>query len=136
MNATEAADKRARACGGVLVVDDDNGIRIALTQALEDEGYLVMAAEHGARALELLRTASPRPCLILLDMMMPVLDGRGFLQQKASDPALRDMPVIVITADRSALKDVASLSAAAVLAKPISLDQLLLTVQRFFPAPA
>lgn len=118
-------------CEGVLVVDDDEGIRSALTQALQDEGYRVMVAEDGAQALQLLRATQPPPCLVLLDMMMPILDGRGFLQQKHNEPALRDVPVVVVTADRRSLRDAATLSAAEVLAKPISLDGLLRAVQRF-----
>ncbi|HEY0712465.1 MAG TPA: response regulator [Polyangia bacterium] len=118
-------------CGGVLIVDDDEGIRAALSQALADEGYPVLAAEHGAEALDVLRTSEPRPCLILLDMMMPVMDGRQFIERKLTDPSLRDVPVVVVTADGRAVKNASELAAADVLAKPISLDQLLLAVQRF-----
>jgi CheY-like chemotaxis protein len=119
------------ACGGILIVDDDEGIRAALSQALTDEGYVVFAAEHGAEALDILRMTVPRPCLVLLDMMMPVMDGREFIEKKLTEPDLRDVPVVVVTADGVALKQAAELVAAAVLAKPISLDQLLLAVQRF-----
>jgi CheY-like chemotaxis protein len=120
-----------RICGGVLIVDDDEGIRDALSQVLSDEGYRVLSAENGIAALTILRSADPRPCMILLDMMMPVMDGREFIARKMAEPNLRDVPVVVVTADGRALKGSSELTAAAVLAKPISLDQLLLAVQRF-----
>jgi CheY-like chemotaxis protein len=119
-------------CAGVLVVDDDDGIRCALAQALEEEGYQVATAINGADALEHLR-AGARPCIILLDIMMPVLDGRAFLELKLADPAIAEVPVVVITADGRALRDPMMLNARAVLAKPISLDVLLETVGQYCP---
>jgi CheY-like chemotaxis protein len=59
----------------VLVVDDNPDIRVALTDILEDEGYGVMHATNGLEALDKLRTDAPRPCVILLDLMMPKMDG-------------------------------------------------------------
>ena len=64
----------------VLVVDDDLDIRETVVQLLEDEGYVVFAAEHGASALSRLRGIDP-PCVVLLDLFMPVLDGKGFLDR-------------------------------------------------------
>jgi CheY-like chemotaxis protein len=118
-------------CAGVMVVDDDDGIRSALAQALEEEGYLVTTAVHGAEALEYLRAAGRKPCIILLDIMMPVLDGRGFLELKRADPALADIPVVVVTADGRVVRDPMTLDAQAVLVKPISLDVLLETVAQY-----
>jgi two-component system chemotaxis response regulator CheY len=118
-------------CAGILVVDDDDGIRSALAQALEEEGFLVSTAAHGAEALDYLRTAGVMPCLILLDIMMPVLDGRGFLQLKRVDARLADIPVVVVTADGRALQDRAALDVQAVLMKPISLEVLLETVSQY-----
>ncbi len=118
-------------CAGVLVVDDDDGIRAALAQALEEEGYLVSTAMHGAEALDWLRTAGRKPCIILLDIMMPVLDGRAFLELKRADPALAEIPVVVVTADGRAQREPLALDAHAVLIKPISLDVLLETVAQY-----
>jgi CheY-like chemotaxis protein len=120
-------------CAGVLVVDDDDGIRSALAQALEEEGYLVTTAAHGAEALDYLRAAGRPPCMILLDIMMPVLDGRAFLEIKRADPSLADIPVVVVTADGRALQERLALDAHAVLMKPISLEVLLETVSQYCP---
>jgi CheY-like chemotaxis protein len=120
-------------CAGVLVVDDDDGIRAALAQALEEEGYLVSTAAHGGEALDYLRGAGRKPCMILLDIMMPVLDGRAFLELKRADASLADIPVVVVTADGRALHDPVALDARAVLMKPISLDILLETVAQYCP---
>ena len=62
-------------CGGILVVDDDPDIRDSLREVLEDEGYDVASVGNGREALDYLKQASPRPWVILLDLMMPVMDG-------------------------------------------------------------
>ena len=110
--------------GLIMVVEDDEGIRAALAQALIEEGYLVITAENGRQALDSLRTG-PLPGLILLDLMMPVMDGRAFLGVRAADPHLADVPVVVVTADTRATYEAHTLDAQAVLAKPLSLQTLL-----------
>jgi CheY-like chemotaxis protein len=110
--------------GLVMVVEDDEGIRAALAQALIEEGYLVITAENGRQALDSLRSG-PLPGLILLDLMMPVMDGRAFLQVRAGDPLLADVPVVVVTADTRATHESHTLDAQAILAKPLSLQTLL-----------
>jgi CheY-like chemotaxis protein len=114
-----------------MVVEDDESIRAALGEALVEEGYEVVTAEHGARALELLR-AGARPGLVLLDLMMPVMDGRAFLEARAGDPALAAIPVVVVTADPRATHEAWTLDAQAILAKPLSLQSLLETVAANF----
>jgi CheY-like chemotaxis protein len=81
----------------VLIVDDDAAIRDALTSMLEEEGHRAVSAENGAVAMERLREGL-RPCAILLDLMMPVMDGWDFRAMQRRDPALADIPIIVITA--------------------------------------
>ena len=84
----------------VLVVDDDDGIRHALQQVFEDEGYEVSTASNGRDALdkiEQMGLAGP-PCVIVLDLMMPVMDGREFLTHRTGDPSLRAVPVVVVSA--------------------------------------
>jgi CheY-like chemotaxis protein len=81
----------------VLVVEDDAPIREALCAVLRDDGYAVAEAGDGQEALEFLRT-HPTPRVILLDLMMPVMDGWTFLREQAADPALAGIPVVVITA--------------------------------------
>jgi CheY-like chemotaxis protein len=78
----------------VLVVDDDADLRNALAMMLEAEGHVVLEAEHGQHALELMSRTPPH--LIILDLTMPVMDGRAFLQAKAKG-AHRDVPVVVFS---------------------------------------
>ena len=81
----------------VLVVDDDRAVIDAITELLESEGYDVVAARDGLAALRRLRNGL-RPRVILLDLMMPGMDGWDFRQQQLGDANLKDIPVVVITA--------------------------------------
>lgn len=81
----------------VLIVDDDNAVLDGLGELLESEGYSVSRATDGRDALRQLRTGL-HPCVILLDLMMPGMDGWDFRQEQVRDPDLRDIPVVVITA--------------------------------------
>jgi two-component system chemotaxis response regulator CheY len=81
----------------VLLIDDDEAIRSSLGEFLEEQGFTVLTACHGAEALELLKTAE-RPALILLDFMMPVMNGSEFLAAMRGDPALRGIPVVILSA--------------------------------------
>jgi CheY-like chemotaxis protein len=121
-----------RTCGGVLVVEDDADILRAIVQVLEDEGYAVRAAENGRVALEALREPdAPRPCVILLDLMMPVMDGWAFRAEQLRDPALSDIPVIVLTADGAATQKLGRMHGAGALRKPVELLTLLDAIQPF-----
>lgn len=118
----------------ILVVDDDDDIREALAELLEDRGYAVTTAVDGEHALRLLRGGGVLPSLVLLDLMMPVLDGYGFLDEQRKDERLRELPVAIITAshgvDRDRIGDVVP-----VLRKPISLPVLLAAVERLRQGP-
>jgi excisionase family DNA binding protein len=103
----------------VLVIDDEQPVRETIGDFLEDQGYQALFASDGAEALDLLTAASPTPGLIILDLKMPNLDGRRFLERQALDPSIAGIPVIVVTADRSA-----NLGVAAVLRKPLHIDKL------------
>jgi len=81
----------------LLVVDDDANISRALSNLLEGEGYRVISAENGKRGLELVE-AGLRPDAIILDLMMPVMDGWDFRAEQLKDPAICETPVIVLTA--------------------------------------
>lgn len=118
------------ACGGILVVDDDPDIRDSLREVLEDEGYEVASVGNGQEALDHLKAASPRPCVILLDLMMPVMDGWQFRREQKLDPEIADIPLIVITAtgNRPVLIDAAEL-----VMKPLDLRRLFEAVERYFP---
>ena len=80
----------------VLIVDDDPDVRRMIQLLLETSGYQTMSASNGAEALE--RIHECRPCVVLLDMMMPVMDGFEFRRQQLSDPQISDVPVICLTA--------------------------------------
>jgi CheY-like chemotaxis protein len=107
----------------VLVVDDDLDIREALTDILEDGGFSVMSAANGREALTLLRSLDTPPAVILLDLMMPILDGYGFLEEHRRDASLALIPVAIITAghgvDRNRIDSVMP-----IVPKPINVPRL------------
>jgi len=81
----------------VLIVDDDSAVRTALKELFETEGYTVALAANGRAALNRLREGF-RPRVVLLDLMMPVMDGWDFRTQQLQEPALKDIPVLILTA--------------------------------------
>ena len=110
----------------VLVVEDDDEIRRSLAEILGDVGFEVETAENGQVALELLARMEPPPEVILLDLMMPVMDGwqlRAELDKRGG--AARDIPIIVVTADGNARDKAAEVRARAYLRKPVRVEQLL-----------
>ncbi len=111
----------------ILVVDDDLEIGEVLCDLLRDEGY---AAERAANGLDALRAllAGSRPDVILLDLMMPVMNGWEFREAQAREPTLAEIPVVVMTANRQV--DSAALGGCALLTKPLQLEHLLATVER------
>ena len=117
----------------ILIVDDDHGIRGVLTQILQDEGHRVRTASNGLEALQTLRQ-SVRPCVILLDLMMPVMNGWEFMSRRREESALADIPVVVISADQRAREKATAIGAEECLEKPIDLNRLIDTVERYCPA--
>jgi CheY-like chemotaxis protein len=117
-----------RECSGVLVVDDDADIRDSLREVLEDEGYSVVCLSNGREALDYLKKTAPHPCVILLDLMMPVMDGWQFRREQKQDPAIADIPLVVITATgkRPVLIDAAEL-----VMKPLDLNRLFEAIERY-----
>jgi CheY-like chemotaxis protein len=105
----------------VLVVDDDESIREALSSILEDEGFNVRNASDGAEALRQLAVA-PLPGLIILDLMMPVMSGWEFRAAQKADATLASIPVCVITAANIATKPI---DADQVIRKPFDYEKLL-----------
>jgi CheY-like chemotaxis protein len=112
----------------VMVVEDDHLIRQVIAEALEEEGFEVLEAANGKEALEALRQV--HPSLILLDLMMPVMNGWEFRRAQLEDPTLADIPVVVL----SALKD-HTVEAERSFTKPFDLEDLLDTVWDFAGAP-
>jgi CheY-like chemotaxis protein len=123
-------------CSRILVVDDDAGIRDMLTQLLEDEGYGVVTAADGQIALTQLRQGNSPPCLILLDLMMPVMNGVQFRSEQQQDSWLASIPVVVISAHLSGWQRAHTVQAADYLEKPVDLPKLLDIVARYCGASA
>ena len=115
----------------VLIVEDDTDTRRALAEVLEDGNYRLLTAENGKVALDELRAAPRAPCVILLDVMMPVMDGREFRLEQEKDPALREIPVVVLSAHADAVTSATEMGAAGFLKKPVELGDLLRTVEQF-----
>ncbi|HEX8788494.1 MAG TPA: response regulator [Telluria sp.] len=106
----------------ILIVDDDADIRAVLSEFLEFENYTVSTAANGREALAFLR-AHPRTSVVLLDLMMPIMDGFQFREEQKRDPAIASVPVVVMTASGSL--GPGSIDVDQVLAKPLELDRLL-----------
>jgi CheY-like chemotaxis protein len=113
----------------VLVVDDDEDIRAAIAEVLTLKGYRVAGAADGKEALERLR-AGVRPCVILLDLMMPVMDGRQFRDEQQRDPRFAHIPVVLFSGDTLLDQSVEALAPAGYLRKPLEMLELLATVAR------
>src|SRR6186997_1317508 len=109
--------------GRVLVVDDEPMVRETLGQVLSDEGYVVDLAVDGESALE--RVHDARPDAILLDLMMPGMNGRQFLQALRNDAAYEQVPVLIMTAVHGLEVNLASIGASEVVEKPFDVDDLL-----------
>jgi CheY-like chemotaxis protein len=115
----------------VLVVEDDQEVRDAIAEVLEDCEYKALPAANGAEALERLRTAAPQPCVILLDVMMPTMDGWEFRAAQQSDPAMKDIPVVLLSAHTDVKSAAAQMQVAGFLPKPVAIDKLIETVEKF-----
>ena len=114
----------------VLVVDDEPLIAMALEAALEDAGYAVVTAANGRQGLERLAEA-PRPDLVLLDMMMPVMNGPAMLAAMAADPELAGIPVVVLSSlPEEAIRARVGEGVAAILRKPCTAEQVLDAIAR------
>lgn len=109
--------------GRVLVVDDEPMVRETLGQVLTEEGYVVDLAVDGETALE--RVQAARPDAILLDLMMPGMNGRQFLQELRENPAYEHVPVLIMTAVHGLNVNLATLGASEVVEKPFNVDELL-----------
>jgi len=112
----------------VLVVEDDPDTREMIGRFLEYEGFVVQFASNGRQALERLGT-EPTACVILLDLMMPVMDGWEFRRRQIREAALSRIPVIVVSA--AGRDRIEQIHADDYLSKPVDLDELLTRVTRF-----
>ena len=110
------------ACAKVMIVDDDRDIREALGELLTDEGFIIEAAWNGAEAMRRLRDGF-RPNVIILDLMMPVMDGKAFRAAQKQSPDFADIPVIGVTAAPTADVDFECLR------KPVPFETLVRRIQ-------
>ena len=110
----------------VLVVDDDPAIRGLVADALREEGYSVDLAAHGREALEAMRAR--RPATVVLDLMMPIMDGFSFIEACQNEQLALDVPIVVMSAVQEALQRIQGTPIQAYLAKPFDLNDLVRTV--------
>jgi PAS domain S-box-containing protein len=113
----------------ILLVDDEADARDALSQILVGKGYRVSTAADGREALDFLRDSEDLPAVVLLDLMMPRMDGRAFLTERRLDRRLADMPVVLISAQPDAQQTMNEFDLAGVIAKPVSVARLVRTLQ-------
>jgi len=110
--------------GPILVVDDDLGVREALSDVLSDQGFVVHCVDSGVEALHYLAT-HPLPSVMIADWNMNPMNGAELLEALHSNEAWADIPVLLLTADRRVQSIWQHTSAAAFLGKPVNLDVLI-----------
>jgi two-component system, chemotaxis family, chemotaxis protein CheY len=109
----------------VLVVEDDPDVRESLCEALADSGYEVAGAANGREALDWLKSSARRPCLIVLDLMMPVMGGEEFRALQRQDDDLSEIPVLLVSAHKEVAALATRMGVVGALPKPFKLDTLL-----------
>jgi CheY-like chemotaxis protein len=114
----------------VLVVEDDSDIREALQEAIEFFQYTCEGVGNGQEALDYL-AKNPAPQMIILDLMMPTMNGYQFRTQQLLDPKIANIPVVVISADGRIMEKFRKVGVNAGISKPISMDQLESVIDRF-----
>jgi CheY-like chemotaxis protein len=115
--------------GPILVVDDDDDIRDVVEMALRALGYDVAQAANGSQALAVM-SKEPRPELVLLDLMMPDMDGEAVIAAMHRNPALEQIPVVLVTGHANARQKARELHVAGALVKPIQYEELASAVER------
>ena len=114
----------------ILIVEDDEAIRESLADMLRDEGFTVASAENGLEALGYLESHGA-PCVIVLDLMMPVMSGPQFREKQLADPRFASIPVIVMSAADLGSITAAQLHANGFFPKPPDVDAMVATLTRF-----
>jgi len=114
----------------ILMVDDDDDVRDSLLEFLQDHGHRTIGAANGVEALALLDSLDEPPCLIILDLMMPGMDGGTFRGQQLRRPALANIPVVVVSAYKDVEDRARELDVVRCLSKPIDLKVLLQIVEK------
>ena len=117
----------------VLVVEDDADCRELVAELLAESGFKTETAANGAEALERLRQHRESICVIVLDLMMPIMNGWEFRAAQLKDEHMREVPVLVLTADSRAQIKVDDLAPAGYLAKPVDPGKLLELISQHCP---
>lgn len=120
-------------CETILLVEDDDDIRSTLKEVLELEGYSVATAAHGQEAFERLEEIE-RPCIILLDLMMPVMNGWEFLEKQKVHKKFSSIPVLVVSAAGEKARSASA--AQGFVKKPIEVDGLLELIKKYCNKPS
>ena len=114
----------------ILIVEDDISIRELLEELLRSEAYDVVTASHGVEALEILRNQQ-LPHLILMDLMMPVLDGYGLRKELIMNSNWSSIPVVAMSAEANAAEKIRQFEVQAFLSKPVDIDTILQTIEKY-----
>ena len=120
----------------ILVVDDDPEIRETMIEVLQEAGYHAVGAADGIEALAQLRDRDDRWCVVLLDLMMPNMDGRTFRIEQLQDPGIAPIPVVVVSAMSDVREAAEEMKVAAHVMKPVRLADLVKIVDQFCPRAA
>jgi CheY-like chemotaxis protein len=118
----------------ILLVEDDLDIRIDLADLLRTEGYEVFTAANGQEALDWLHAHNNLANLILLDLMMPIMNGWDFRARQLEEPDLGAIPVVLLSGAGDVARHASALKAAGYLIKPLRLESLLRVVSRLCPS--
>lgn len=108
----------------VMLVDDDEGARESLTELLQETGYAVLQAENGAAAWRLLQEVDGKCDVIVLDLMMPTMNGWDFRRKQRADPRFAEIPVLLMSSGAHIASVSAELKAAGYLSKPVEIADL------------
>jgi CheY-like chemotaxis protein len=119
--------------GEIMIVEDDGGLREALVEVLREEGYHVHGLANGREAMNELRGRTSVPNLIIVDLLMPIMNGHEFCAALLLDPELAGIPVVLMSADAHLGERAGDLAAAAYLRKPLDVQMLLSTIQEHCP---
>jgi two-component system, chemotaxis family, chemotaxis protein CheY len=115
----------------ILIVDDSLDHQELLRMILEGEGYRVASAYNGKEALEVLLNNDQRFCMILLDLMMPLMDGPTFRKNQLENEKISAIPVIIMTASIHSASELKNISYTEFIKKPIDIDHLLTLTQKY-----
>jgi CheY-like chemotaxis protein len=115
----------------ILLIEDDRDICAAVVEVLADEGFETVTVANGVEGLKRLRSSHPRPFLIVLDLMLPIMDAWEFRAAQKSDATMADIPVVIFSANPKIAQHADELGAEAIIRKPPNLEELLEIVTRF-----